>query len=95
MEEVGETGVSHGMIADPKGNVYLTDSPNQAVRYVTPAGRFETLAQDGRFSWPDTFAVGPDGYLYLTCAQINRTPKWNNGQDLVQYPFRLYKMKLP
>jgi sugar lactone lactonase YvrE len=95
VEEVGETGVSHGMIADPKGNVYLTDSPNQAVRYVTPAGRLETLAQDGRFSWPDTFAVGPDGYLYLTCAQINRTPKWNNGQDLVQYPFRLYKMKLP
>lgn len=95
VEEVGETGVSHGMIADPKGNVYLTDSPNQAVRYVTPTGRLETLAQDGRFSWPDTFAVGPDGYLYLTCAQINRTPKWNNGQDLVQYPFRLYKMKLP
>jgi RimJ/RimL family protein N-acetyltransferase len=35
--------------------------------------------------------VGPDGYLYLTCAQLNRLLKWNNGQDNVQYPFRLYK----
>lgn len=95
VEEVGETGVSHGMTADRAGNVYLTDSPNHAVRRVTPAGRLETLAQDPRLLWPDTFAVGPDNYLYLTAAQIERTPKWNNGEDKVEYPFRLYKMKLP
>jgi len=95
VEEVGETGVSHGMIADPSGNVYLSDSPAQAIRYVTPAGRLETLVRDGRLSWPDTFAVGPDGYLYVTCSQINRLPKWNGDEDKVQYPFRLYKVKLP
>ncbi|SET57103.1 Major royal jelly protein [Hymenobacter actinosclerus] len=94
VEEVGETGVSHGMLADAAGNVYLTDSPNHAVRRVTPAGHFETVAQDPRLHWPDTFSIGPDGYLYLTAAQINLLPKWNNGQDRVQYPFRLYKMKL-
>ncbi|MDO7873473.1 L-dopachrome tautomerase-related protein [Hymenobacter sp. ASUV-10] len=95
VEEVGETGVSHGMIADRAGNVYLSDSPAQAIRYVTPAGSLETLVRDGRLSWPDTFAVGPDGYLYVTCSQINRTPKWNSGVDKVQYPFRLYRVKLP
>lgn len=50
----------------PRERSGLTDSPNQAIRYITPAGHLETLAQDSRLSWPDTFAVGPDGYLYLT-----------------------------
>lgn len=95
VEEVGEVGISHGMIADEQGNVYLTDSPGHAVRRVTPAGRLERVAHDGsRLFWPDSFGLGPDGYLYLTAAQIERTPKWNNGEDRVQYPFRLYRMKL-
>ncbi|MBO0361148.1 SMP-30/gluconolactonase/LRE family protein [Hymenobacter sp. BT186] len=94
VEEVGETGISHGMIADAAGNVYLTDSPNHAVRRVTPAGRLETVVKDNRLLWPDSFGLGPDGYLYLTAAQIERTPKWNNGQDRVQYPFRLYRVKI-
>ncbi len=95
VEEVGETGISHGMIADEKGNIYLTDSPNKCIRYVTSSGRLEMLVQDKRLIWPDTFSIGRDGYLYITCSQINRTPKYNNGEDKVEYPFRLYKVKLP
>ena len=95
VETVGETGVSHGMIADDKGNIYLTDSPNKAIRYVTPKGEFKTLVQDKRLIWPDTFAIGNDGYLYITCSQINRTKKYNDGEDKVEYPFRLFKVKLP
>jgi len=95
VEEVGETGVSHGMLADETGNIYLSDSPNYAIRRVTPNGRFETLVHDPRLSWPDTFALGPDGYLYLTATQINRAPKWNGGESKVDYPFRLYRLKLP
>lgn len=95
VETVGETGISHGMIADNKGNIFLSDSPNKAIRYVTADGKLETLVRDKRLIWPDTFAIGADGYLYLTCSQINRTKKYNNGQDKVEYPFRLYKIKLP
>ncbi|MCA8829510.1 SMP-30/gluconolactonase/LRE family protein [Hymenobacter pini] len=95
VEEIGEVGISHGMIADAAGNVYLTDSPGHAVRRVTPAGQLQTVVQDGRLLWPDSFGLGGDGYLYLTAAQIERTPKWNNGQDRVEYPFRLFRMKLP
>ena len=95
VEVVAETGVSHGMMADSKGNVYLTDSPAKAVRYATPDRALKTLAKDSRFSWPDSFSVGPDGYLYMTDAQINRGKKFNNGEDKTDYPFRLYRMKLP
>ncbi len=95
VETVAETGVSHGMIADDKGNIFLTDSPNKAIRYVTENGKLKTLVQDERLIWPDTFSIGADGYLYLTCSQINGTKKYNNGEDKVAYPFRLYKIKLP
>ena len=95
VETMAETGVSHGMVADAKGNVFLTDSPSKAIRYLTPDRQLKTLAQDGRLLWPDSFAVSPDGYLYLTAAQIHRTKRYNNGQDKVDYPFRLYRMKLP
>ncbi|GAB3640232.1 SMP-30/gluconolactonase/LRE family protein [Spirosoma arcticum] len=95
VETMAETGVSHGMIAVAKGNVYLTDSPTKAVRYLAPDRRLETLVRDSRLLWPDSFAVGADGYLYLTAAQIHRTKKYNNGQDKVDYPFRLYRIKLP
>jgi sugar lactone lactonase YvrE len=95
VELVGETGISHGMIADATGNIFLTDSPEKAIRYVTPDGKFETLVRDPRLIWPDTFSVGPDGYLYLTASQINRGPKYNDGEDKTEYPYRLYKIKLP
>jgi len=95
VETMAETGVSHGMISDKAGNVYLTDSPNKAVRYLTADRRLETLVRDSRLLWPDSFAIGPDGYLYLTAAQIHRTKRYNKGVDKVDYPFRLYRMKLP
>lgn len=95
VETVGEVGVSHGMLADEAGNIYISDSPNYAIRRVTPAGRLETLVHDPRLSWPDTFALGFDGYIYLTATQINRGPKYNGGESKVDYPFRLYRLKLP
>ena len=90
---------------DKVGNVYLTDSPDKAIRYFTPgrsAGavdspnrELKTLVQDNRLLWPDSFGIGTDGYLYVTAAQIHRTKRYNNGEDKVDYPFRLYRVKLP
>ncbi|MXV52094.1 gluconolactonase [Pedobacter sp. HMF7647] len=95
VEHIDDVGVSHGMIADEKGNIYLSDSPDNAIRYVTRNGTLKVLIEDKRLTWPDSFAIGPDNYLYVTCSQINRTPAYNNGEDRVEYPFRLFKVKLP
>ncbi|WP_374950352.1 L-dopachrome tautomerase-related protein [Mucilaginibacter sp.] len=92
---VAETGVCHGMIADAKGNIYLSDSPNHAIKYVTPDGQLKTLVTDKRLIWPDSFGIGNDGYLYLSASQMNRLPKYNDGQNKVEYPYRVYKVKLP
>jgi sugar lactone lactonase YvrE len=95
VETVAETGVCHGMVADARGYVYLTDSADQSIKYVTPDGKIHTLVTDDRLIWPDSMGIGSDGYLYLTCAQINRAARYNSGEDKVEYPYRAYRVKLP
>ncbi|RFZ94244.1 gluconolactonase [Mucilaginibacter conchicola] len=95
VETVAETGVCHGMIADSRGYIYLSNSVEHAIQYVKPNGEVKTLVQDNRLIWPDSFGIGTDGYLYLSASQMHRLPKYNNGQDKVEYPYRVYKVKLP
>lgn len=95
VELVAETGICHGMIADNKGNIYLSDSPERAIQYVTTDGKVHFLVKDERLIWPDSFGISSDGYLYLSASQMNRLPQYNNGEDKVAYPFRVYKVKLP
>jgi sugar lactone lactonase YvrE len=95
VQMVAETGVCHGMIADTKGNIYLSDSPDHAIQYVTPNGKVHVLVKDSRIIWPDSMGIGSDGYLYFSCSQMNRLPKYNNGKDMVEYPYRVFKVKLP
>jgi sugar lactone lactonase YvrE len=95
VEMVAETGVCHGMIADAHGNVYLSSSPDHSIKYVSPGGKLHTLVTDQRLIWPDSFGIGSDGYLYVSCSQINRSPGFNHGIDKTAYPYRVYKVKLP
>jgi sugar lactone lactonase YvrE len=92
---VARTGICHGMIADKNGNIYLSNSPLQAVQYVTPKGDVKLLVEDERLSWPDSFGIGSDDFLYLSSSQMHRLPKYNDGKDKVEYPYRVYKVKLP
>ncbi|QQL51277.1 L-dopachrome tautomerase-related protein [Mucilaginibacter ginkgonis] len=95
IETVAETGVSHGMVADYKGNIFLSNSEQHSIQYVSPDKKVHTLVTDPQIIWPDSFAVGADGYLYFTCSQINRLPKYNFGKDKTDYPYLLFKVKLP
>jgi len=88
-------GITHGLIADKKGNVFLTTSESYSISYISPDGRVHTLVRDPRLIWPDSLGIGTDGYLYFSCAQIQRLPQWNGGEDKTDYPYQLYKIKLP
>ena len=94
VEDLGETAITHGMVADVKGNIYLTSSLDYSIKRYTPDGRVEIVVQDSRLIWPDSLGIGSDGYLYFSCAQMNRLPQWNNGVDKVSYPFEVYRVKV-
>lgn len=94
VETVANAGVTHGLECDAKGNIYFGNSPEHSIKYVSPDGKLHTLVKDDRIIWPDSFGVGSDSYLYFSCAQLHRLPKWSGGKDRVEYPFRVFRVKL-
>jgi len=86
---------SDGMIFDPKGNLYLSDMEHDAIVQVTPALKLQVIAHDPkRLLWPDTFAWSPDGWLYVTCSQIQNMPWSHNGRSTRNAPYQIFKLKV-
>lgn len=85
---------SDGMIFDQRGNLYLGDMEHDAIVQVTPALKFQIVAHDKRLIWPDTFAWSPDGWLYVTCSQIQNMPWSHNGRSTRTTPYSIYKLKV-
>lgn len=95
VETVANVGITHGLIADRNGYVYLTTSESYSIHYVTPDGKVHLLVEDPRIIWPDSLGIGTDGNLYFSCAQMQRLPQWNKGEDKTEYPYRIFKVQLP
>jgi sugar lactone lactonase YvrE len=85
---------SDGMIFDQTGNLYLSDMEHDAIVRVTPALKLQVVAHDQRLIWPDTFAWSPDGWLYVTCSQIQNMPWSHNGRSTRTTPYAIYKLKV-
>lgn len=94
----GQTAITDGMESDARGRLYLTDVENNAVRRLTPpsragrSARGEVIASSPDLLWPDTLAVAADGHVYVTANQLHRQPQFNNGRDLRQKPYALYRI---
>ena len=95
VETVGEIPASDGLEIDAANNVYLTAFETNALMRRTPAGKIETLVQDDRLQWPDTYSLTADGMLYVATSGIHKTPNWNKGVGQPRAPFRIFKMALP
>ncbi|SDY88473.1 Sugar lactone lactonase YvrE [Micromonospora pattaloongensis] len=91
----GDKGTgSDGLESDDTGRLYLTDYEHNAVLRRTADGGYETLAHDPRLLWPDTMSVGVDGYLYVTANQLHRQALYQNGQDLRERPYGLFRVPI-
>jgi sugar lactone lactonase YvrE len=85
---------SDGMIFDQAGNLYLSDNEHGAIARVTPDLKLKVIAHDPRLIWPDTFSWSPDGWLYVTCSQIQNMPWSHAGQSTLTTPYTIYKLKV-
>ncbi|MEM6393726.1 MAG: L-dopachrome tautomerase-related protein [Planctomycetota bacterium] len=67
VEDLGSTeSLIDGMHMDADGNLYMTALEKDAILVRRPDGTIETFVADERLRWPDSLAMGPDGYLYFT-----------------------------
>jgi sugar lactone lactonase YvrE len=85
VEKVGNSGASDGLLYKD-GYIYLTSIELNAIRRIAPGGEPELVVQDSLLQWPDSFAPGPDGSIYLTTSRIGFP---EDGQ-----PYRLFKLYL-
>ena len=96
--DYGDLGfASDGLESDDAGRIYLTDYEHGAVHRFSPdaplAERFETLLHTDQVIWPDTLdLIG--GALYLTVNQLNRQPSYQNGEDLREPPYVLFRLSV-
>lgn len=87
VEKVATSGPADGLMFDPKGNLYLSGLQEKAIKRLLPDQKIDTLVQSPELDWPDSFTVGPDGFMYLTTSQIHLGPKPAN-------PYRIYKVRM-
>lgn len=91
IESYGEKSPSDGIAVDGAGRVYITDIVSSAVGVATADG-YRIFLQDSRLSWPDGFAFGPDGALYVTQNDLHKHAAFNRGEEAGTPPYSLYRI---
>ena len=94
IEDHGEKGLTGGLAADARGRIYLSLQEFNAIGRRNEDGSIEIIASDPRLIWPDTFHITADGWLYVSSAQVNRRPEFNDGVDLQKPPYGVFRMKI-
>lgn len=74
VEAVAASGPSDGLLWDGADGIFISAIEDDAVKHWSPEGGVATVIADPRLAWPDSFARGPDGSLYVTTSQIHRDP---------------------
>ena len=78
VETVATTHVADGLWMSKAGILYLTSPTDYSVTRLA-GDTVVTVLSDKRLRWPDTFAEGPDGTMYLTASHIQDTHWFKPG----------------
>lgn len=78
VKTVATTHVADGLWMSKAGVLYLTSPSDCSVNRLAGGG-VETVLTDKRLRWPDTFAEGPDGRIYVTASHIQDTTWFTPG----------------
>lgn len=95
VQRLGTTMVADGYWMDRKGDLFITDPANDAVRMRTPDGGMRVVARDARLRWPDSLAEGPDGSIYVTASHIQDMAQFHDKGSTQKGPWELFRIAMP
>jgi sugar lactone lactonase YvrE len=88
----GDIGMGGHFVLDTNQRLYFLDIARDAIYRRTSDGRVQLVVTNPHLIWPDTMAIGPDEYLYLTTSQHDRRAEFHDGEELRRKPYGLYKV---
>ncbi|MBW2503902.1 MAG: hypothetical protein JRE16_04955 [Deltaproteobacteria bacterium] len=86
VEHLQQSGASDGLLYGQDHRVYISALEENAVKaYRISDGQVEIVVKDEMLAWPDSFAAGPDGAIYVTTSQIHL---WRQ----IKEPYKIFKI---
>ena len=82
------------MIFDNYGNLYLGDIQQSKIIRISPNMQITTVIRDDKLIWPDSYSISDDGFLYVSCSQIQKQPDYNAGVNKRTTPYSVYRVKI-
>jgi hypothetical protein len=55
--------------------------------------RYRHFAWNDQLIWPDGVSYAPDGYMYVSAAQISLAALFNGGNGLNKAPYDIFRFK--
>jgi sugar lactone lactonase YvrE len=93
VRKAGRNGPADGLWIDEQGRMFVTAFPENAVK-VREGARYSVWVKDRRLRWPDTFAEGPDGALYVTTSHI-QDMQWFKPRRSNRLTTELWRIRPP
>lgn len=95
---VADNGPADGLLIGRRdGRMYVTSPEDDSVKrrdLARPGAPLELVVRDARLRWPDTFAEGPDGTLYVTASRIQDSAFYRPGAPAA-LPTELWSFRPP
>jgi sugar lactone lactonase YvrE len=100
--EMDQNGILYFTALEKDAIMYVAPPDIEAAAKATAANpaspaavNVQTLVQDPRIAWPDSFALGAGKDLYFTTAQIHRTAWFTEGGTMPTTPYLVFKTTRP
>lgn len=85
IERVHTIVATDGILFDRGDTLWLGGLEDGAIYRYRPGGAYEQVIRDPKLLWPDSFAEGPDGWIYVTTSQIHLPPAERGGYGIYRF----------
>lgn len=92
IRRIANKPVCDGIATDAEGNHFLTNLGENSIDRIDADGVLTRLVQDDRLIWADGVRFGPDGWLYISVNQLNRSPLFSGGGEEGVPPYYIMRV---